>query len=65
MYPKLRTHRSMPSKLNAVGPMKKIGCSLVLKNVRMSEMPLSLRDPNSFEMGLFPSLTSTSGAIVT
>ena len=60
MYPKLRTHRSMPSRLNAVGPMKKIGCSFVLKNVRMSEIPLSFRDPNSLEMGLFPSLTSAS-----
>ena len=45
--------------------MKKIGCSFVLKNVRMSEMPLSFRDPNSFEMGLLLLLTSTSRAIVT
>ncbi len=47
MYSKPRTQRSIPSRLNAVGPTKKIGCSLVRKNVRISEIPFSPRDPNT------------------
>src|SRR5450631_2475487 len=43
MYWKFRTHRSMPSRLNAVGPKKYIGCSLVRKKLRISEMPFNAR----------------------
>lgn len=43
MKEKLRTHRSTPRRLNAVGPMKKIGVSLVRKKVRISDMLRSVR----------------------
>lgn len=43
MNEKLRTQRSTPSRLNAVGPMKKIGVSFVRKNVRISDMLRSVR----------------------
>ena len=48
MYSNPRTQRSIPSRLNAVGPTKKIGCALVRKKVRISGIPLSPRDPNTF-----------------
>ena len=39
--PEVRTHRSMPSRLNAVGDTKYTGISLVRKNLRISETPRS------------------------
>lgn len=53
---RLRAQRSMPSRLNVVGLTKTTGCSLGWKNVRMSEIALSLRDPKIFEMLLSPSI---------
>src|SRR5215207_6349571 len=38
MKEKFRTHRSTPSRLNAVGPTKNTGTSLVRKKVRISDM---------------------------
>jgi hypothetical protein len=62
MYSKPRTQRSIPSRLNAVGPMKKIGCSLVRKNVRISEI-LQPRDPKTLDIKLGRSLTFASRRI--
>jgi hypothetical protein len=54
--PEVAAQRSMLGKLNAVGPTKKTGCSVVRKDVRMSGIPLSLLYPKSFGMRLGPSL---------
>jgi hypothetical protein len=54
--PKLRAQRSMPGKLNAVGPTKKTGCSVVGRTFGCPGIPLSLLYPKSFEMRLGPSL---------
>ncbi len=64
MYSKPLTQRSIPSRLNAVGPMKKIGCSLVRKNVRISEIPFNPRDPKTLDIKLCRSLTPASRRIV-
>ena len=39
MYSKFRTHRSSPSRLNGVAPMKKTGVVLVRKKCRISAIP--------------------------
>jgi hypothetical protein len=62
--PKLRAQRSMPGKLNAVGPTKKTGCSVVRKDVRMSGIPLSLLYPKILEMLLGLSLILPPRGIV-
>ena len=43
--------------------MKKIGCSLVRKNVRISEIPFSPRDPNTLLIKLGLSFTIASGEL--
>ena len=49
MNEKLRTHRSTPRRLKAVGPTKKIGVSLVRKKVRISDMLRKVLTGGPFE----------------